>query len=192
MRIIAGSAKGRRLYSPKDRRIRPTSDRVKEALFNILNGMIGSFSGCHVLDIYAGTGNLGIEALSRGAVEAVFIDNHRDSVELVKKNLEMTDFSGRSQVLLKDSIAALKSLEETERTFRLVFIDPPYHQNLLDKPMYYLATSSLIDATSLIITEFSSKENPGTTFGGLREIDRRIYGDTALAFFTLQTGELTS
>ncbi len=192
MRIIAGSARGRRLFSPKDHRIRPTSDKVKEALFNILNGMIGSFSGCSILDIYAGTGNLGIEALSRGAAEAVFIDNHRDSVALVKKNLEMTGFSERSRVVLRDSIAALKSLEESGRTFRLVFIDPPYQQELLEKVMFYLASSSLIDATSFIIAEFSSKENPGASFGHLREIDRRTYGDTALAFFTLQTGGLTA
>jgi 16S rRNA (guanine(966)-N(2))-methyltransferase RsmD len=154
--------------------------------------MIGSFSGCAILDIYAGTGNLGIEALSRGAAEAVFIDNHRDSVALVKKNLEMTGFSERSRVFLRDSIAALKSLEESGRTFQLVFIDPPYQQELLEKVMFYLASSSLIDATSFIIAEFSSKENPGAVFGHLREIDRRTYGDTALAFFTLQTGGLTA
>jgi 16S rRNA (guanine(966)-N(2))-methyltransferase RsmD len=92
VRVIAGTAKGRRLVSPKGSRIRPTSDKVKEALFNMLSGIIGSLSGFSVLDIFAGTGNLGIEALSRGAAEAVFIDNHRDSIALVKKKSRFDRF----------------------------------------------------------------------------------------------------
>jgi 16S rRNA (guanine966-N2)-methyltransferase len=188
VRIIAGAAKGRRLFSPKGSRIRPTSDKVKEALFNILNGMIGSFSQISILDIFAGTGNLGIEALSRGAAEAVFIDDHRDSVALVKKNLDLTGFSDRSRVIQLEAVAALKSLEAACRTFQLVFVDPPYHKGLLEKVLEYLATSRLIDENSLVVAEFSPKEKLGTTFGPLREFDRRTYGDTALAFFTLQIG----
>jgi 16S rRNA (guanine966-N2)-methyltransferase len=188
VRIIAGSAKGRRLFSPKGSRIRPTSDKVKEALFNILNGMIDSFSDCVVLDIFAGTGNLGIEALSRGAADAVFIDSHPDSVVLVKKNLALSGFSGRSRVVLREAVAALKSLGETDRTFQLVFIDPPYHQELLEKVLEFLANSHLLAENSLVVAEFSTKEKLGTSFGSLREIDRRTYGDTALAFFTLQLG----
>lgn len=188
MRIIAGAAKGRRLFSPKGSRIRPTSDKVKEALFNILNGRIGSFSETAVLDIFAGTGNLGIEALSRGAAEAVFIDDHRDSVALVKKNLDLTGFSDRSRVIRLEAVAALKSLETGCTTFRLVFVDPPYHKGLLEKILEYLATSRLIDENSLVVAEFSPKEKLVTAFGPLREFDRRTYGDTALAFFTLQIG----
>jgi 16S rRNA (guanine966-N2)-methyltransferase len=188
VRIIAGTAKGRRLFSPKGSRIRPTSDKVKEALFNILNGMIDSISECTVLDIFAGTGNLGIEALSRGAAKAVFIDDHRDSVALVKKNLDLTGFSDRSRVVPLEAVAALKALEATDLTFQVVFIDPPYYQGLPEKILGYLSTSRLIDENSLVVAEFSPKEKLGTAFGPLREFDRRTYGDTALAFFTLQIG----
>ena len=141
MRIIAGTAKGRRLISPKGSRIRPTSDKVKEALFNMLNGITGSLSGFAVLDIFAGTGNLGIEALSRGAAEAVFIDNHRDSIALVKKNLGLAGFSDRGRVVLREAVAALRILEQTSSPFQLIFLDPPYHQKMLESVLEYLASS---------------------------------------------------
>ena len=188
MRIIAGTAKGRRLISPMGSRIRPTSDKVKEALFNILNGITGSLSGFTVLDIFAGTGNLGIEALSRGAAEAVFIDNHRDSIALVKKNLDLTGFSDRGRVVLREAVAALKILEETNNPFQLIFLDPPYHQEMLERVLQHLASSRLVDENTLVVAEFSPKEKLETSFGSLREFDRRIYGDTALAFFTIQIG----
>lgn len=188
MRIIAGTAKGRRLISPMGSRIRPTSDKVKEALFNILNGITGSLSGFTVLDIFAGTGNLGIEALSRGAAEAVFIDNHRDSIALLKKNLDLTGFSDRGRVVLREAVAALKILEETNNPFQLIFLDPPYHQEMLERVLQHLASSRLVDENTLVVAEFSSKEKLETSFGSLREFDRRIYGDTALAFFTIQIG----
>jgi 16S rRNA (guanine966-N2)-methyltransferase len=188
VRIIAGTAKGRRLISPKGSRIRPTSDKVKEALFNMLNGITGSLAGFAVLDIFAGTGNLGIEALSRGATQAVFIDNHRDSVALVQKNLELTGFTDRSRVVLRDVIAALKSLQETCSPFQLIFLDPPYHQDLLAGVLDYLAGSRLVDENTLVVAEFSPKEQLESSFGLLQEFDRRTYGDTALAFFTIQSG----
>jgi 16S rRNA (guanine966-N2)-methyltransferase len=184
MRVIAGTAKGRKLQSPAGSRIRPTSDRVKEALFSIITGMIESFSGISVLDIFAGSGNLGIEALSRGAEHAVFIDNHRDSVALVKKNLHLTGFSEKSRVLLKDAVAALKTLENSEGPFRLVFIDPPYYKDLPEKVLQYISTSTLLDEKPVIVAELSSKDTIAKNFGALYEFDRRTYGDTALVFFT--------
>ena len=185
MRVISGTARGRRLVSPRDARVRPTSDRVKEALFSIITGILGSFSECVVLDIFAGTGNLGIEALSRGAARAVFIDNHRESIALVRKNLELTGFTGKSTILCRDAVAALKSLEDGGLPFQLVFLDPPYGKDLPGKILEYLATSPLIGENSLVVAEFSARDVIGTTFGPLREIDRRTYGDTVLAFYTL-------
>src|SRR5690349_5632379 len=125
MRVIAGEARGRRLTTPKSQRVRPTADRVKEALFNILVSRLGELEGMRVLDIFAGTGNLGIEALSRGAAYAVFIDSHRDSAELIRKNLEITRFSERAKLVLQDALAALKSLARSEAPFHLVFLDAP-------------------------------------------------------------------
>ncbi len=186
MRVIAGSAKGRKLFSPGGSRIRPTSDRVKEALFSIISGFLESFSGCSVLDVFAGTGNLGIEALSRGASRAVFIDSHRDSVALIKKNLDLTGFTERSSIICRDALTALKTLETSGGSFRLVFIDPPYYGELLGKVLDFLSTSSLLEDDSLVVAELSARETLGKKFGPLREFDRRTYGDTVLAFFTPQ------
>ncbi len=186
MRIIAGSAKGRKLFSPRGARIRPTSDRVKEALFNIISGLLESFSDCPVLDIFAGTGNLGIEALSRGASRAVFIDNHRDSATLVRKNQELTGFLDRSRVICRDAPAALKALEDSGESFRLVFIDPPYYGGLTEKILEFLSTSKLLEEGSLVIAEHSAMETTRKEFGPLRQFDGRTYGDTALSFYTIQ------
>jgi 16S rRNA (guanine966-N2)-methyltransferase len=185
LRVIAGIAKGRRLLSPQGSRIRPTSDRVKEAVFSIISAIAGTFPACSVLDIFAGTGNLGIEALSRGAERAVFIDNHRDSVALVKKNLELTGFLDRGTVIFRDAVAALKTLEDAGNRFGLVFIDPPYYKDLQEKVLKFLSTSHLLDDESLVIVEHSSKESIGKNFGTLQVFDGRTYGDTAVAFYSL-------
>jgi 16S rRNA (guanine966-N2)-methyltransferase len=186
LRIISGSARGRRLLSPKNYRIRPTADRVKESLFNILSVLMGSFAGCRVLDIFAGTGSLGIEALSRGAAQAVFIDSHRESAALVAKNLQLLGFTDRGRVLESEALSALRSLEKKELTFSLVLIDPPYRQGLAERVLEYLAVSALIDENSLVVAEISSGEALPGAFGALREFDRRDYGDTAIVFFALK------
>ena len=183
MRIISGSARGRRLLSPKNSLIRPTADRVKESLFNILNGLIACYDSCRTLDIFAGTGNLGIEALSRGAACAFFIDSHKESVSLVIKNLRMLGFDDRGRVIEREALSALRSLDKMKAPFQLVFIDPPYRQGLAERVMQFLATSALIDGNSLVIVETSSNELLPTAFDNLREFDRRVYGDTAIAFF---------
>ena len=122
MRVIAGSARGRKLSAPKSMRVRPTADRVKESLFSMLLSRLGEFEGMRVLDIFAGTGNLGIEALSRGASYAVFIDSHPESAEIIRKNLELTQFSDCAKVVLQDAAAALKWLARGEAPFHLVLI----------------------------------------------------------------------
>lgn len=189
MRIISGSARGRRLFSPKNSLIRPTADRVKESLFNILNSLIAGYDDCRALDIFAGTGNLGLEALSRGAAEAVFIDSHKESVALVIKNLRMLGFADRGRVIEREAVSALRSLGKREPPFQLVFIDPPYRQGLAERVLEYLAVSSLIDEKSLVIAELSSHENLPKVFDTLTEFDRREYGDSALVFFRRMPGE---
>jgi 16S rRNA (guanine(966)-N(2))-methyltransferase RsmD len=168
--------------------IRPTADRVKESLFNILAVLLEGFDQCRVLDLFAGTGNLGIESLSRGAAQAVFIDNHRESLILVSRNLMMLGFNDRGRLIGKEALAALRFLEKTEPPFHLVFIDPPYRQGLAEMALKYLSASPLINENSLVIAEFSSGEILPMAFDNLKDFDRRIYGDTAIAFFrrTLQ------
>ncbi len=183
MRIIGGTAGGRRLATPRGRRVRPTSDRVKEALFNILVSLLGSLSGIRVLDLFAGTGNLGIETLSRGAAEAVFVDNHRESAALVTRNLNALGFIERSRVIVKDVLVALSFLENAGESFRLVFLDPPYRQGMGIQVLNRLASSPLLDESSVVVVEFAAGEAVPLEFGTLREFDRRTYGDTSLAFF---------
>lgn len=184
MRVISGTAKGRRLLSPRGSRIRPTSDRVKEALFNIISPTAGVFPRCLVLDIFAGTGNLGIEALSRGAAGVVFVDNHRDSVDLIRKNLDLVGFGDRGTVIAKDAVTALKTLQDNGRRFSIIFIDPPYHHQLQEKVLDILSNSKLLEDDAVVIVEHSSKEDMGEAFGILKKSDSRTYGDTAVTFYT--------
>lgn len=185
MRVIAGDARGRRLVVPKDRRVRPTADRVKEALFSILTSRLGEFADMRVLDIFAGTGNLGIEALSRGAARAVFVDAHRDSAEMIRKNLEITGFTDRARVMVQDAGVALKLLARDEAPFHLVFLDAPYHEGQTERTLAALAESPLIDQGTTVVAEFSSKEQIPALFGNLQETVRRIYGDTAISLLTI-------
>ncbi|HEY6837306.1 MAG TPA: 16S rRNA (guanine(966)-N(2))-methyltransferase RsmD [Geobacteraceae bacterium] len=184
MRVIGGSAGGRRLSPPRDRAIRPTADRVKEALFNILTGIVGSFDGHRVLDVFAGAGSLGIEALSRGARDAVFVDNSRDAVKLITHNLAELGLSSRATVVAREALTALKSSESRGDTFSLVFLDPPYTKGLTEKVLEYLATSRLLADGAVVVAEVSSRETLPPAFGRLQVFDRRVYGDTAVLFLS--------
>ena len=185
MRVIAGSARGRRLASPKGNRVRPTADRVKEALFNILVSATDGLSGWRVLDICAGTGNLGIEALSRGAACAVFVDSSRDSADVIRKNLELTGFTCASRIVVQEAQSALKSMEGREQPFDLVLLDPPYGQGILPPLLETLGSSSLLADTVMVVAEFSDRESVDERYGRLERTDIRTYGDTVLAFFTV-------
>ncbi|HEY6874075.1 MAG TPA: 16S rRNA (guanine(966)-N(2))-methyltransferase RsmD [Geobacteraceae bacterium] len=190
MRVISGSARGRKLLTPKNDRIRPTADRVKESLFNILAVQTGNLAGLKVLDVFAGTGNLGIEALSRGAAEAVFIDENREAASLVKKNLELTGLDGKGRVLQKEALAALKMLGTGTTPFGLVFLDPPYRKGLAGQVMEFLAGSALIDENTVVVAETAAREDLPEAFGRLRQFDRRVYGDTAIAFYMRENSEM--
>lgn len=183
MRIIGGKAGGRKLRTPRGPAIRPTADRVKEALFNILAGLMGSLDGCSVLDIFAGTGNLGIEALSRGAISAVFIDNSRNSTNLIEKNLEITGFTNAGTIVTRNFSAAIAALETAGNSFQLIFLDPPYGRDLLENALDRLGHSTILGTDTIVVAESSSRESTGTSFGRLILWDKRVYGDTALAFY---------
>jgi 16S rRNA (guanine(966)-N(2))-methyltransferase RsmD len=185
MRVIGGTARGRRLLAPRGLDTRPTSDKVKEALFSILAGMIGPLDGSSVLDVFAGTGSLGIEAMSRGAGQAVFIDAGRVAVTVLAKNLQTTGFADRSTILTQNFRAAFTRLESAGRNFRIVFLDPPYGKGLLEKSLEQLSESTMLDEGAVVVAEHSSREEIRSAFGPLRQCDRRVYGDTALTFFTL-------
>ena len=169
MRIVAGEFRGRRLAAPRGARTRPTADRVREALFS----MLGDVSGARVLDLYAGSGALGIEALSRGAGSAVFVDRDPHAVAAIERNLESL---GLEQEVLRQD--AVRFLARAERTFDLVFCDPPYDSaSRLAGPLAQ-GLPALTSEQARIVTE-SDKRNPLELPFPL--ITERTYGDTRIA-----------
>lgn len=167
MRVITGKARGRRLHEPKGMDIRPTTDMVKEAVFNILQFEL---EGARVLDLFAGTGQLGIEALSRGAAEAVFVDGSSAAVKIVRENLKLCGFEAR--VLQGDAIGYLPSLGR----FDVVFLDPPYDSGLLEKALEVIENVDLLSDGGIIVCESRSEAAPCANREGYQtELERR-YG----------------
>ena len=150
MRVIAGSARRLNLITPKGMSTRPTSDKVKETLFNIL---APGLYGVRFLDLFAGSGGIGIEALSRGAVWCTFVEKDKEAVSCIRKNLETTRFSDRAAVVPYDVLTSLPSLGKEK--FDIVFMDPPYDLGLEKRVLSLLAGSALIDADTLFIAEVS-------------------------------------
>lgn len=183
MRVIGGTARGRRLAAPRGERVRPTADRVKEALFSILTSLLGNLEGLRVLDIFAGTGSLGIEALSRGCREAVFVDSHRESAAVIRQNLTQLGLIDRSRVILKDADSAIQSLAGNTTPFQIIFLDPPYRLGLAEKVLTQLAASPFVAGETIIVAESDPGEHLPDSYGPLFQFDRRVYGDTALTFF---------
>ncbi|HEU0265295.1 MAG TPA: 16S rRNA (guanine(966)-N(2))-methyltransferase RsmD [Geobacterales bacterium] len=183
MRIIGGTARGRRLLTPKDNRIRPTADRVKESLFNILSSQLGSLHGLTVVDIFAGTGNLGLEAVSRGASRCYFIDNNRHSTELIQRNLEHVGFADQGEVVIADVRQALVTLERRGVKVDIVFMDPPYGQGLAAATLEELAARNLLTPHSVVVVETDRHEALDDVIGPLTNSDRRRYGDTTIHFY---------
>ena len=181
MRIVAGRFRGARLAAPKDRATRPTSDRVREALFNILEHGIAGFDldDARVLDLFAGTGALGLEALSRGARFCLFIDQSAEARGLLRRNIETLQLTGASKVWRRDATGLGPA--GTMAPFDLVFLDPPYGQGLGAQALAAVREGGWIAADGIAVLE-ESADAEITTTEGFRELDRRTYGDTQLVF----------
>lgn len=178
MRIIAGSARGRQIIAPKGQATRPTLDRVKESLFGIIQF---SLSGARVLDLYAGSGNLGLEALSRGASHAVFNDHSRECCEIIRRNLDTLGFSSRATVFQSDALSALDRLSGKE-PFDIVFLDPPYRAGA-QQALAALFLKGLVARDGQVIVEHAWSEPTEAVEGLFSCMDTRKYGDTGLSFF---------
>ena len=152
MRVITGTARGRRLKELEGMETRPTTDRVKEGMFSVLQFDI---EGRKVLDLFAGTGQLGIECLSRGAREAVFVDRRTDAVRLIRENLKITDLSERAKVNSGDSVAYLKSIQEK---FDLILLDPPYAAGLLKPVIEHITRFDILAPHGIIVAEHPVEE----------------------------------
>lgn len=176
MRVTGGTGKGRKLRVPAGSRVRPTSDKVKQALFNILGEKV---SDAFFLDLYAGTGGIGIEALSRGAARVFFVDDSRESLHAIKQNIEQAGFGQRARVIASRAESFLK---KTSEQFDIVFLDPPYTLEL--GPLLTLVSGSeILKPDSIVVTEHFKKQ-PSTERAGTLTLYREArYGDTVLAFY---------
>lgn len=183
MRVIGGAAKGRRLLAPKGQAVRPTADRVKESLFNILPR---DFSGMKILDLFAGTGNLSIEALSRGADHAVLVDSSERSVAVIKENLRRLSFATKTEVWVAPAARSLRALARRKESFDIIFLDPPYDQGLAKRSLAIIAQCNLLDDSGTIVVEHSAREALQRRYDSLELHDERRYGDTLLSFYKHQ------
>jgi len=182
MRVIAGSFRGKKLLSPQGLVTRPTSDRVKEALFNILTSR-NNFTDIRVIDICAGTGSLGIEALSRGARSCSFVESERLVVSILNKNLIDTCGKTRSEILNMDALDAIQRCVVRGSQFDLAFFDPPYLSDLYQSVPDAIASSGILVSGSVLVIECSARNRLPESYGSLKRFDRREYGETALELF---------
>lgn len=181
MRIIAGSKRGQTFAAPKGMDTRPTLDRIKESLFGILQFDI---AGRRVLDLFAGSGNLGLEALSRGAEYALFNDHGRESAAVIRGNVAKLGFEHSAKVLCLDYLSAIRMAAGDGPGFDLVFLDPPYRAGLVEQAMAAMLEEGVLRAGARVIVEHAGKLPPETP-QGFTLADRRAYGDTALSFYDL-------
>jgi 16S rRNA (guanine966-N2)-methyltransferase len=179
LRVIAGKLKGRKLTAVKGQRARPTADRVREALFNILSRKPVD---AMILDLFAGTGALGIEALSRGGRQTVFVDNAPQALTILRKNLEHCGMQQAAQVIKWDIAKNLNCLKGYPHTFNLVFMDPPYRKAMIRPTLLHLTQSGCLAADAIIIVEHDPCESVDTTATAMRLADQRRYGRTLLSF----------
>ncbi len=161
MRIIAGTARSLPLKTISGMETRPTSDRVKETLFNMLNPYL---CDCRFLDLFAGSGQMGLEAVSRGAARAVFVENNKKAADCIAKNITFTKFTKQCRLLVKDALSAIRQMEGQE-TFDLVFMDPPYGKGLELEALRALSDSSLLRENCLVVAEAAL----GTDFSAAKD-----------------------
>jgi 16S rRNA (guanine(966)-N(2))-methyltransferase RsmD len=191
MRIIAGKYRSRILKSLKGNALRPTSDRLRETLFNVLSPKI---SGSRFLDIFAGTGAVGIEALSRGATEVVFVENHAPAAVLIRRNLESLQITNGANIVPLDALRALEQLatrrKPTDPPFDFAFVDPPYaEKEQYDRVLGFLGAAPFLSTGSVVIAEHRRTHELPQHFGRLTQTRILRQGDAALSFFEHQAAE---
>lgn len=183
MRVITGRARGRRLKELSGMETRPTTDRVKEGLFNIIQFDI---EGRQVLDLFAGTGQLGIETLSRGAAHAVFVEQRPDAVSLIRENLAVTELSEWAEVVKGDSLGYLSS---TKKTFDVIFLDPPYKGDLLERAMEMILKFDILSEHGIMVCESDTEKKLPETLGETITSRTYRYGKIKLTVYRRTGGE---
>lgn len=154
MRVIAGKVRRMTLVAPEGLDVRPTTDRIKETLFNIIQNDV---PGCEFLDLFSGSGAIGIEAISRGAVKAVFVDKNKNALRCIEQNLEHTRLTEEAEILPMDALQAIKNLSRRGKVFDIVFLDPPYEHDMEKPVLDALYEYEIVDNDSIVIVETSKR-----------------------------------
>jgi 16S rRNA (guanine(966)-N(2))-methyltransferase RsmD len=190
MRIIAGTFRSRQLNPLKGLTLRPTSDMLRETLFNILGPRV---EGSRFLDLFAGTGAIGIEAISRGAALAVFVENHLATVRLIRQNLASLEITSEARVIAADAASAIARLKkDSAHPFDLIFLDPPYAGEIeYVTTLHALTKSSLLAAWTVVIAEHHKKFTLPKSIGRLEQFRILVQGDVALSFFKVAQNDKT-
>ncbi len=179
MRIITGKARGLKLTAPKNRDVRPTADRVKESVFNIIGSKI---IGAQVLDLFAGTGNLGLESWSRGAEKIVFTDVSRESLRLVQSNIVKCRAEAAAETICGDACQLIERLYRKGGRFDFIFADPPYNKGLVQKVIAALAQNNLLNDGGYLVAEHSAADDLGVLPEYFELVRCENYGDTKISF----------
>ncbi len=186
MRVIGGDAKGKHIHSPQKSQIRPTSDGIKESLFNILHIL----SGKSFLDLFAGSGNVGLEALSRGAAKVVFVEKNATMVNTIKRNIRELGFTDKCEVLATEVGKGIRQLQRKGDSFDFLFADPPYERGFIGEIFQCLGEGDMIAQDGVLIIQHSKREDViDHHSGNFVLMDQRRYGDTLLSFFKISRRE---
>jgi len=187
MRVIAGKYRGHPLRSLSGKDTRPTSDRLRETLFNVLTGgKAAALEGTVWLDLFAGTGAVGIEALSRGAQQVFFVETSVPAIKVIEQNLQSLKVTEGYRILCDDLAGVLWRLQREHVTADIVFLDPPYEmKQAYELTLMALADSALVWAMSLVIAEHEKKFDPGPEFGALRRVRKLMQGNSTLSFYRI-------
>lgn len=180
MRIIAGKAKGQKLIPPATMETRPTLDRVKEAMFSIIQGYIPN---AEVIDVFAGTGSLGLEAASRGAKEVFLIDKSSTTYPLLVENVKKLKFQDFVHTLNMDSYDALRMLSKKGKVFDLIFIDPPYCKEMIPEAMKIIEENNMLSKEGIIVTKIDSIEEVYSGYKDIQILKSKKYGNTTVCFY---------
>lgn len=181
--MISGSAKGHKLKTIKGTLTRPTSDKVKGALFNIIAFRVVNSI---VLDAFAGTGSLGIEALSRGAYSAVFMDKSPECCETIRENLAHTKLADKADVYATDFASGIEKLFKKGQQFDLILLDPPYNKNFIQETLKILIKNDIMKDDGIIVAEHSTSDSLPDAVGRLELTDTRKYGDTMISIYRVR------
>ena len=186
MRVIAGSARSVPLITPKGLETRPTSDQIKETLFNMLQGYV---EGSNFLDLFAGSGQIGVEALSRGAGRAVVIEQDKEALRIIIENINNLSLENKCRAYKNDVFRAIEILDRKNEKFDIIFMDPPYKENISAQTIEKISESNILSEEGIIISEHSTYEKLENTIGNFVKYDERDYNKKIISFYRLKEND---